>query len=138
MRRAYLDTCCVIYLLEEVQGFSVTLRAHMAENPEVILCVSPLVRLEVLIKPLVEGNLALVRDYEDFLSAQQWLPMGDIEFDRATQLRAVHKLKTPDALHLATALRHNCAEFWTNDERLNTAAGGRAVNIFASLRRGSQ
>jgi predicted nucleic acid-binding protein len=135
MCRAYLDTCCVIYLLEEVQGFSATLRAHLADNPEVILCVSPLVRLEVLIKPLVEANIALVKDYEDFLSAQQWLPMGDSEFDQATRLRAVHRLKTPDALHLATALRHNCAEFWTNDDRLNTAAAGMAVNLFSHLTR---
>jgi len=129
-RRVYLDTCCVIYLLEDVPGFSAPMRAHLASNTDAILCVSPLVRLEALVKPLVDGNQTLERDYEDFLVAQQWLSMGDAEFDRAARLRATHRLKTPDALHLATAIRHACSEFWTNDDRLNSAAAAMAVNIF--------
>ena len=45
--------------------------------------------------------------------------MEGVVFDQAAQLRASHpKLKTPDALHLATALHHGCAEFWTNDLEL--------------------
>jgi len=130
-RRAYLDTCCVIYLLENVPGFSAPMRAHLANNADVILCVSPLVRLEALIKPLADGNKVLAQDYEDFLAAQQWLPITDSEFDHAIRLRVMHKLKTPDVLHLATALRYSCTEFWTNDDRLNNAAAGMAVNIFS-------
>ena len=130
IRRAYLDTCCIIYLIENVPGFSAPMRAHLANNPDVIMCVSPLVRLETLIKPLTDENQVLAQDYEDFLAAQQWLPMNDSDFDYATRLRAMHRLKTPDALHLATALRHSCTEFWTNDDRLNNAAAGMAVNVF--------
>jgi len=130
MRRAYLDTCCTIYLIEEVPGFSKPMRAHLANNTEVVLCVSPLVRLEALSKPLADKNQALVQDYEDFLAEPQWLAMNDSDFEYATRLRAMHRLKTPDALHLATALRHSCTEFWTNDDRLNKAAAGIAVNIF--------
>jgi hypothetical protein len=33
------------------------------------------------------------------------------------------------ALHLATALYHGCTEFWTNDDRLRTAAGPLAANV---------
>ena len=73
MRRVCLDTCCVIYLLEDVPGFSAPMRAHLASNADAILCVSPLVRLEALVKPLVDGNQTPERDYEDFLVAQQWL-----------------------------------------------------------------
>ena len=32
MTRAYLDTCCVIYLIEEVPGFSDAMRNHLAAN----------------------------------------------------------------------------------------------------------
>jgi predicted nucleic acid-binding protein len=136
-RRVYLDTCCIIYLIEDVPGFSVPMRPHLARHGDAILSVSPRVRLEVLIKPLVNGDQALERDYEDFLAAQQWLSMGDAEFDRATRLRAIHGLKTPDALHLATATRNGCAEFWTNDDRLNNAAADMAVNIFAAATSGA-
>lgn len=130
IRKVYLDTCCVIYLLEDVPVFSEQIRKYMAINRDAILCVSPLVRLEVLVKPTIDGNIALIADYEFFLADQLWLTVGDVEFDRALALRACHKIKTPDALHLATAILHDCVEFWTNDERLRQAATGMAVNIF--------
>ena len=130
IRKVYLDTCCVIYLLEDVPVFSEQIRKFMAINTDAILCVSPLVRLEALVKPTIDGNIALIADYEIFLADQQWLTIGDVEFDRALGLRACHKIKSPDALHLATAMQYDCVEFWTNDERLRQAATGMAVNIF--------
>lgn len=129
MSRIYLDTCCLIYLIEDVPGFSVPMRAQLAAHPLAILCVSPLVQLEALIKPLAENNQVLVDDYRTFLAAQEWLPIREREFEMATRLRARHRVKTPDALHLATALCHHCEELWTNDNRLDQAAGALAVNI---------
>jgi len=129
IRKVYLDTCCVIYLLEDVPVFSEQIRKFMAINTDAILCVSPLVRLEALVKPTIDGNIALIADYEIFLADQQWLTIGNVEFDRALALRAGHK-KNPGWLHLATAMQHDCVEFWTNDERLRQAATGMAVNIF--------
>jgi len=64
------------------------------------------------------------------LEAQQWLEINDRIFDQATNLRAKHSLKTPDAIHLATAQYYGCSELWTNDDRLNNSAGDMAVNIF--------
>lgn len=43
----------------------------------------------------------------------------------ATQLRAQHDLKTPDAIHLTAAIHTSCDEFWTHDQRLAQAAKGR-------------
>lgn len=37
---------------------------------------------------------------------------------KAAQLRARTKLKTPDAIHAATALSRNCTLFLTNDRAL--------------------
>ena len=45
-------------------------------------------------------------------------------FDKATRLRAAHRLKSPDALHLAAAIESHCTQFWTNDRRLAAAAAG--------------
>lgn len=131
MRRVYLDACVVIYLLENAGPFSEKARQHLARNSVAHLCVSPLVRMEVLLKPMRESATTLVSDYEDFLAAQHWLAIDDSIFNRALNLRAHHGLKTPDSLHLATALHHGCQEFWTNDDRLNKAAGIMAVNIFS-------
>jgi len=59
------------------------------------------------------------------------LVIGDEVFRIATELRARHRIKTPDALHLATAMHYGCCEFWTNDDRLNTVAEKMAVNVLA-------
>ncbi len=51
-------------------------------------------------------------------------------FRNAAKLRAnFGSLKTPDALHLATALHYNYDEFWTNDNRLNSVAPRLVKNI---------
>ncbi len=129
MRLAYLDACVVIYLIEDAERYSERTRHFLEQTSDVVLCVSPLVRMEVLIKPLRESNLALTADYEEFLADQRWLSKDDKTFDLALQLRGRHGLKTPDALHLAAAQQHGCDEFWTNDDRLQLAAGSMAVNV---------
>lgn len=133
MRRVYLDSCFVIYLMEETPVFSAAARCFLANHVDATFCVSPLVRLEVLTKPMRDGNTALALDYEDFLAAHVFLPMNEAVFDQALRLRIWHRLKTPDALHLAAAQCHGCVEIWTNDERLNTAAGMMAVNVLAGV-----
>src|SRR4030067_1571779 len=122
MSRVYLDACIVIYLMENVAPFSEKTRHFLSRNGDEILCVSSLVRMEVLIKPLRESSAILTADYEEFLAAQNWLRIDDSTFERALQLRARYGLKTPDALHLAVAQPHGCDEFWTNDDRLSKGA----------------
>ena len=129
MRRAYVDTCLLIYWVEDSSPLAQAAKAWVARQHDARLCVSPLVRLEVLVKPTRAGDAALVQVYEKVLIDQEWLAMGDEVFAHALALRAHHGLKTPDALHLATALHHGCTEFWTNDDRLKAAAGALAVNV---------
>ena len=59
------------------------------------------------------------------------LTIGDEVFERALDLRVRYGLKTPDALHQATAIHHGCTESRTNDDRLRAAAGALAVNVLA-------
>lgn len=131
MRRVYLDSCMVIYLIESVDSLSEQAQQFLAKNGDAILCVSPIVRLEVLVKPLRDASAMLVADYEEFIAAQNWLAIDDSVVNAALQLRVQHGLKTPDALHLATAMHHGCTEFWTNDDRLNKVASNLSVNILA-------
>lgn len=132
MRRPYVDACLFIYWLEGAGPVAEAAVRWLENQPGASMCVSPLVRLEVLVKPLRSGNQALLQSYEALLAQQEWLPMDDEVFARALGLRAQHGLKTPDALHLATALQHGCTEFWTNDGRLHAAAGQLAVNVLES------
>ncbi len=131
MRRPYVDACLFIYWLEGAGPVAEAAVRWLENQPGASMCVSPLVRLEVLVKPLRVGNQTLVRSYEALLAKQEWLSMNDDIFARALDLRAKHGLKTPDALHLASALHHGCTELWTNDDRLKVAAGALAVNVIA-------
>ena len=47
----------------------------------------------------------------------------------AAQLRAIHGLRTPDALQLAAALAARCPVFITNDRRLSQIPGLRILQL---------
>lgn len=68
MKKVYLDSCFVIYLIENVPSFSPIAREFLAKNINCHLCISPLVRLEVLVHPMRNHNHALEKDYVDFLA----------------------------------------------------------------------
>jgi predicted nucleic acid-binding protein len=130
----YLDACIIIYFIEEHPLFGDSVRQAIEKAQDRQFCVSPLVELECLVVPLRTGNHCLVALYETFFNNQAMLTMDAQVYRLAAELRAHHRLKTPDALHLATAKSHGCTEIWTNDNRLNSAAGSMAVNLFASIR----
>jgi predicted nucleic acid-binding protein len=130
-KRVYLDSCIVIYLLEDHPQFSATVRRAFETTDYMTFCISPLVELECLVGPLRTENEPLIQRYTSFFHQQIILEIPAAAYRLAAELRAQHGLKTPDALHLAIAHRHNCDQLWTNDNRLNKAAMGKAVNVFS-------
>ena len=131
MSKIYLDACIVIYFVEKHPVYAGKIEApinNLGTND--ILCFSPLIRLECLVMPLRTNDTILKGHYKSFFKEQEMLEITVERFDEAAQLRAdFSSLKTPDALHLATALHHNCDEFWTNDNRLNSVAPSLVKNV---------
>ncbi len=78
---------------------------------------SELTLLETLVKPLRDGDQSLINDYEKLLTAtavrMQSITAGILR--GAARMRATASLKTPDAIHAATALSVGCVQFITND-----------------------
>lgn len=76
---------------------------------------------EVLVKPLREGRNDLAEKYRQVLSNSANVRLYDIDqsiCETSAQLRAKYIwLRTPDALQLATAIRHDAEIVVTNDER---------------------
>ena len=103
MRRAYVDTCLFIYWVEQTSAQTGAALRWLEGNADADLCVSPLVRLETLVKPMRLQQLAIIKAYEVLLDAQTWLAINDEVFARALDLRCRFGLKTPDALQIATA-----------------------------------
>lgn len=127
--RVYLDACMAIHLVERHPDHAQSLRERLilpSGAPAVQVVLSELVRMECRLRPVREGDLVLTRRYDAFFATagHVWVPMDRAVFDRATGLRAQHRLRTPDALHLAAAIESGCEQFWTHDSRLAAAARG--------------
>ena len=129
----YVDACLLIYAIENHPDWANTVRSAMAREPAQSLAISPLVKMECLVKPLKMGDLALQRRYETGLNHLVQLALPEPVFLQAAQLRARFGLKTPDALHLACAQHHGCATLWTNDGRLAKAGHGLARNVIETF-----
>lgn len=125
----YLDTCLLIYVIERDPLFADRATSAIATAGDARFAISPLVKLECLVKPMRTGNLVLQRYYEVALSELMLLAMPESVYLAAAQLRARFGLRTPDALHLACAQFHGCDALWTNDDRLAAAGHGLALNV---------
>ena len=124
----YLDTCLVIYLVEDVER-GLHVRGLLARHGEEEFAISPLVRLECLVGPLRSGDVELEDRYRSALGLFAEVPLDAVVFERAARLRAASSLRTPEALHLAAAQVHGCTSLWTNDARLAVAGRGLAVDV---------
>ena len=116
----YLDTNSIIYLIEgDAAAKSSVLSAIAARGP-MLLCTSRLARLECRVKPLKDADALLLDVYDRFLGRTN-LVLFDVSadvIDRATELRARYNFRTPDAIHLATALVHRVSVYLTGDKQL--------------------
>ena len=129
----YLDACIAIYLVEESSTFADKLETVLAANPDAEFCISALTEMECLINPLREQNEPMIQKFENWFQTTKVLSIESQVFRKAAQLRAdFNSLKTPDALHLPTALHHNCDEFRTNDNRLNSVSPSFVKNVLIS------
>ena len=118
--RLYLDACPVIYLVQEAQPWFPTVDRRVRQ-PGVKLVVSDLTRMECHVKPLREANAKVLRDFDEFFRdvVSEVVSLSRTAVDRATEIRAAHGFKTPDALHLGAALVSECDAFLTNDHQLD-------------------
>ena len=78
---------------------------------------SELTLLETLTKPLQINDTTLENIFRALLNANEvrLIPTTTAIWEKATRFRAKTGLKTPDAIHAATALVANCTLFITND-----------------------
>lgn len=73
--------------------------------------------MEALVGPLKSGNTTLLNAFEQALlgTNMRLIPITQPILREAARLRATTKLRTPDALHAATAQQTGCVLFVTND-----------------------
>ncbi|MFQ5809259.1 MAG: type II toxin-antitoxin system VapC family toxin [Armatimonadota bacterium] len=118
-----LDTELLIYMFEQNPRYVPLCRplVERYEDPrDPLHAVASAVALtEVLVLPFRDDDARLVDTYTQNLTNQRGLTVVPIGADIAVcaaQLRARYRLKTPDAIHLATAVQTGCDAFITNDQ----------------------
>jgi len=116
----YIDANCAIYAVEKIAPYDAVLAPlwHAAASGQVSVVSSELIVLEALVRPMRDNNARLEAAFRAFLFESAELQLSPVEFriiEHATRIRAATGLKTPDAIHAATALASAAALFLTND-----------------------
>lgn len=133
----YVDANAVIYSVEKIEPYSSLLMPMWQEARAGTFSIvsSELLLVETLVKPLRMADAVLEVSFRALLLASREMRLAPITvpiLDAAAHLRATTRLKTPDAIHAATALAVGCDLFVTNDRDL-TRVPGLAVTVLADI-----
>ncbi len=118
-----IDTAPMIAFIEEQLVDAEMLKPFFraVQNYEISLVTSTVTLLEVLVHPIRHGDVKLVQRYRDILFDSAGFTTVDLNpeiAEEAARLRAFHKIRTPDSIQMATAIKMNAIYFLTNDLRL--------------------
>ena len=116
---AYADTSIFIYTIEAHADYLPPLTPFWQQlnDNEIRVVTSELTLMEVLVAPLHSSDKTLVDAYEEALLRQkiELVPTTQAIYRSAARIRADHSLRTPDAIHAASALSAACTHLITND-----------------------
>ncbi|HEY7349528.1 MAG TPA: PIN domain-containing protein [Ktedonobacterales bacterium] len=123
----YLDANSIIYAVELIEPYQTILRPlwEGARTGVLSVATSDLTLLEILVKPLKIGNKGLEADCRALLDSPdvRLISISHAVLEHAASLRATTSVKTPDAIHAATALIAGCELFVTNDSAFKKIPG---------------
>jgi predicted nucleic acid-binding protein len=119
-RRIALDTSIFIYQLEANARYVTLTDAVFSwvERTGHEAVTSTITMTELLVPSYRDGDEQRVDEFYGLLSTYpnlRWIAPDLETADLAARLRAAYKLRTPDALQAATALRAEATSFITND-----------------------
>jgi predicted nucleic acid-binding protein len=115
--RVVVDTAPVIYVLESHPVHADAFRGlfEAAAQGELTIAMSAITLAEVLTGPCKAGKTTLAKRYEQALCQYEVIPVTVPIASLAAHLRALHNLRLPDALQLATAVETGAAALVTHD-----------------------
>ena len=122
-KRIGLDSNVFIYFIEGIPAYRKLTRKifdSIESGRNEGIC-STLSLLEILVQPYKNNDDELVNQFYGLLTTYPHLTWVDMTLgiaDQGAQLRATYKLKTPDAILLATAIQSDVTGFIGNDTRL--------------------
>ncbi|MEX2172269.1 MAG: PIN domain-containing protein [Pirellulales bacterium] len=115
-----LDTAPLIYFIEEHHKYDQILTPFFEDLDagKFRVVTSTVTLIEVLVHPLRNNDEALARQYYDILLSSPHIDVVPVSLsvaERAAEVRANFRLKTPDAIQVAGAMMYNASALLTND-----------------------
>jgi predicted nucleic acid-binding protein len=128
VQRLYVETTPLIYYVETNPTYVARMDViiDQIENRPIEAVSSVITLTEVLTQPMRLGRSDIERAYRQILLNSNMFRMMTVTAkiaDSAAQLRAQYNLRTPDALHVATAIEASCDALLTNDLTLRRIQG---------------
>jgi len=122
-KRVGLDSSILIYHLEDMEPYANLTEVIFAAIAEgsIRAVLSTISATELLVQPFAEGQKDRIAAFEQFLFSllnTDLIPTSYPIAKEAARLRSKFRIRTPDALLLATSLIGKADAFVTNDARL--------------------
>jgi predicted nucleic acid-binding protein len=119
----YLDANLIIRWIEGVEAIRQPIQHRLqpaaGAKPPYFLT-SRLCLLECRCKPMRDGNAKLLALYDNLFRTPELriVEIDALVIDEATRLRATYGFKSPDAIHVASAIVEGAGAFLTGDQQL--------------------
>jgi predicted nucleic acid-binding protein len=132
--RVYFDVNPIIYFIEQNTDFVevVTPLFEMLGEGAILAYTSEFSLTEILIKPIRDGRADVIQAHKELLLDPELFTLTKANretFLTAAQLGAKAGMRTPDAIHFASAMENQCQFFITNDKKINSQAGVTVVYV---------
>jgi uncharacterized protein len=132
----YADSSLIMRWIEGISQLRDPIKARwwQLSPADRVFVTSRISQLECRCKPMRNRQDRLLRQYDFFFSGEE-VDLREIDcavVEKATELRASCGLKTPDAIHAATAMLAGVQSFWTTDADFSKCPG-LAVEIFRAV-----
>lgn len=123
-----LDTAPLIYFIEAHPRYLPLVRPFFdaVDRGDIVVVTSTLTLTEVLVHPWRHGNQELIRQYSRILlhaDNLRTIPVLPEIASEAARIRAVHGLKVPDAIQIATFQFARATSLLTNDTAMIAIQG---------------
>lgn len=132
-RRVYLDANVFIYAIERVVPYAEALRPLFRDitDGRTPATTSEITLAETLVRPFRAGDTRLHAAFESALVGPglEVVPISRSVLVQAARLRAVSRMKLPDAVHAATAQLAGCDVLLTNDTGIGATPGVEVVQL---------
>lgn len=133
-KRIYFDTNPFIYFVEEHDIFYEAIKPifQMVNDDIVLAFTSEFTLTEVLIKPHRDKDQATIESFEGLLIESGYFSLLGADKDTflaAAKIGGETIMRTPDAIHMATAIENKCDFFITNDKRIRDYQKVKVIQI---------